>query len=124
MSAIIGASIFSVAVILSFLVTLGLPLGEFTMGGKYKVLPLKMRIASGLSVLIQLFAILTILQTGKIIKTGIPPDFVRGLCFFFAVYLTINVIMNFLSESKKEKYVMTPLSLISAFCFWSTALTA
>ena len=62
MSVIIGASIFSVIVILSILVTLGLPLGEFTMGGKYRILPLKMRIASGISVLIQLFAILVILS--------------------------------------------------------------
>lgn len=122
MSAIIGASIFSVVVIMSILVTLGFPFGEFTMGGKYKILPLKMRIASGISVLIQMFAIFVILQAGEIIDTGLPFGITRGACFFFAVYLTVNVIMNFLSTSKKEKYVMTPLSLIAAFCFWITAV--
>ena len=39
-----------------------------------------------------------------------------------AVYLSVNTIMNFLSKSKKEKYIMTPLSLIAAICFWITAL--
>ena len=124
MSAIIGASIFSVLVILSLLVTLGLPFGEFTMGGKYKVLPVKMRILSGISVVIQLLAILVILQAGRVIDQNLPFGLIRGLCFFFAVYLTINVIMNFLSNSKKEKYIMTPISLIAALCFWITALTA
>ena len=34
----------------------------------------------------------------------------------------LNTVMNCISKSKKEKVVMTPLSLISAICFWVTAL--
>ena len=34
----------------------------------------------------------------------------------------VNTIMNFISKSKKEKYVMTPLSFVAAICFWITAL--
>ena len=37
MVAIIGASVFSVVIVLSFLIICGLPLGELTMGGQYKV---------------------------------------------------------------------------------------
>lgn len=36
---IVGAMIFGLIALLTLLVTLGLPLGEFTMGGKHKVLP-------------------------------------------------------------------------------------
>jgi len=39
-----------------------------------------------------------------------------------AIYLSFNTIMNFISKSKKEKYVMTPLSFVAAICFWITAL--
>lgn len=39
-----------------------------------------------------------------------------------AIYLTLNTIMNFVSMSKKEKYIITPLSFVSALCFWITAL--
>ena len=39
MVAVIGASVFSIVIILSFLIICGLPLGELTMGGQYKVFP-------------------------------------------------------------------------------------
>ena len=44
MVAIIGAITFSVVIILSVLIICGLPLGELTMGGQYKVFPKKLRI--------------------------------------------------------------------------------
>lgn len=122
MSSILGALLFAVIAVLTLLVTLGLPLGEFTLGGKYKILPPKMRIASGVSFFIQILAIVVILQTGGVINTFIPFRTARGICFFFAAYLVLNSIMNFSSKSKKEKLVMTPLSLIASICFWITAL--
>lgn len=39
-----------------------------------------------------------------------------------AMYLTLNTFLNFISKSKKEKYIMSPLSLVAAICFWITAL--
>lgn len=36
--------IFGIIAVLTLLVTIGLPLGEFTLGGKFKVLPSKMRV--------------------------------------------------------------------------------
>lgn len=44
MAAIIVASVFSITIILSFLIILGVPLGELTMGGKYKVFPKNLRL--------------------------------------------------------------------------------
>ena len=44
MIAIIGALAFSVVIILSILIICGLPLGELTMGGQYKVFPNKIKI--------------------------------------------------------------------------------
>ncbi len=120
---IIGAVLFTLVAILTFLVTIGLPLGEFTMGGRFRVVPPKMRIATGISFFIQVFASLIILQVGEIISLGIPQKVAKGICIFFAIYLLINTIMNFCSTSKKEKYVMTPLSLITSICFFVTAFT-
>ena len=40
-----------------------------------------------------------------------------------AVYLSLNTVMNFISKSKKEKYIMTPLSFIAAVCFWISAVS-
>ena len=61
---IVGAMIFGLIALLTLLVTLGLPLGEFTMGGKHKVLPIEMRFASGSAFIFQLIAIVSILYVG------------------------------------------------------------
>jgi len=119
-SAWIGSITFFGAVILYILLSLGLPYGEFAMGGRHRIMPSQMRVACGVSVVIQLVAILYLLQAGNVISIGLPFD--RRVCYFFAVYLMLNTIMNLLSRSMKEKLVMTPLSLITAICFGITAM--
>lgn len=119
-SAWIGSITFLGAVILYILLSLGLPYGEFAMGGRHRIMPSQMRVACGVSVVIQLVAILYLLQAGNVISIGLPFD--RRVCYFFAVYLMLNTIMNLLSRSMREKLVMTPLSLITAICFGITAM--
>lgn len=120
LSAWIGSFIFAGAAVFYILLTLGLPYGEFAMGGKHRIMPSQMRVACAVSVVIQLLAILYLLQAGHVISIGLPFD--RGVCYFFAVYLILNTVMNLLSDSKKERFVMTPLSLVTAICFGFTAI--
>ena len=122
MFSILGAVLFGVIAIMTVLVACGLPLGEFTMGGQHKILPKKFRLASVVSVAIQIFAIIIILQAGGFIPLWLSFKVTKYICFFFAAYLSLNTIMNMISKSKKEKYVMTPISLIAGICFWITAL--
>ncbi len=122
MFSIIGAILFLFIIVMTVLVACGLPLGEFTMGGQYKILPKKMRIKAIISLIIQAFAIVIVLQAGGYIPLWFSFKATKYTCFFFAGYLSLNVLMNLISKSKKEKYVMTPLSLITAISFWITAL--
>ena len=112
MIAIIGASTFSVVIILSVLLICGLPLGELTMGGIVLVLQL----------VLQMFFVIIILQMGGIVPLWFSRNITKIICVIMAAYLSLNTVMNCISKSKKEKVVMTPLSLISAICFWATAL--
>ena len=121
MFSILGAVLFGVIAIMTVLVAYGLPLGEFTMGGQHKILPKKFRLAAVVSVAIQIFAMIIILQAGGLLPLWFSFKITKYICFFFAAYLSLNTIMNMISKSKKEKYVMTPLSLIAAICFWITA---
>ena len=121
MLSILGAVLFGIVAIMTALVACGLPLGEFTMGGQHKILPKKLRVAAVISVAIQIFAMIIILQAGGFISLGLPFKATKYICFFFAAYLSLNTIMNMISKSRKEKYVMTPLSLIVGICFWITA---
>ena len=121
MFAILGAVIFGVIATMTILVACGLPLGEYTMGGQHKVLPKNLRVAAVISVAIQIFAMIIILQAGGFIPLWFSFKVTKYICFFFAAYLSLNTIMNMISKSRKERFVMTPLSLIAGICFWITA---
>ena len=122
MVAIIGAITFSVVIILSVLIICGLPLGELTMGGQYKVFPKKLRIVLVTQLIFQIFFVIVILQMGDFFPLWFSKKVTKIICIVMAVYLSLNTIMNFVSKSKKEKCIMTPLSFVAAVCFWITAL--
>ena len=118
---ILGPVIFGVIATMTVLVACGLPFGEFTMGGQHKILPKNLRVAAVISVAIQIFAMIIILQAGGFIPLWFSFKVTKYICFFFAAYLSLNTIMNMISKSRKERFVMTPLSLIAGICFWITA---
>ena len=122
MVAIIGAITFSVVIILSVLIICGLPLGELTMGGQYKVFPKKLRIVLVTQLILQIFFVIVILQMGGFFPLWFSEKVTKIICIVMAVYLSLNTVMNFVSKSKKEKCIMTPLSFVAAICFWIIAL--
>lgn len=99
------------------LLALGLPLGEFAMGGYYKVLPCKLRVVSTINAIILLFMGVVFLQHTNVINIFhvLPTNI---LVWVITVFLGFNTIANLLSRSTKERYVMTPLSSIAfILCF-------
>ena len=122
MISIIGAGAFSIVIILSILIICGLPLGELTMGGQYKVFPQKLRIVLVTQLILQVFFVLIILQMGEIIPLLFSYNVTKIIGIVMAIYLSLNTVMNLISKSKKEKYIMTPLSFVAAICFWITAI--
>ena len=113
----IGAALLVVVIILSILLICGLPLGELTMGGKYKVWPGKLRLLAVSQLLVQIFALYILLSAGGIAPVFISLKAVKITCIVFAVFFGGNTVMNLFSTSKKERCVMTPMSLIEAVCF-------
>lgn len=122
MASIIGAGAFSIVVILSILIILGFPLGELTMGGRYKVFPKKSRIVLVTQLILQVFFVIIILQMGEVIPLWFSHKVTKIIGIVMAIYLSLNTVMNLISKSKKERYIMTPLSLVTAICFWITVL--
>ena len=120
---IIGALVFMAVMLLSILIMCGLPLGEFTMGGAYKVFPKKLRIIMLFQIILQVFFVVIILQCGCIMSLWFSKKTTKIICIVIASYLSINTLMNLASKSKKEKYIMTPLSTLAAICYWITALS-
>lgn len=111
-STIIVAILFVSIAVFQLLLTLGYPLGEFTMGGYYKVLPKKLRVVSGISAIILIFMGIVFLQHTNVINiTNILPT--NLLVWIITIFLGLSTIANLISQSKKERFVMTPLSGIA-----------
>ncbi len=64
MIVIVGANLMLVVIILSILLLFGLPLGELTMGGQYRVFPKKLKILLVTQLVLQIFFVIIILQMG------------------------------------------------------------
>ena len=120
-SSITGAVLLLAVAIMEVLLIIGLPLGEFTMGGRHKVLPPMYRIFAASSIILQLFGATMLLQGGGLMNMWFAGKVIKIICFVFAGFFAVNTIMNIISPSKKEKYVMTPLAAIEACCFAVTA---
>ena len=122
MTAIIGAVLLFLVVIMSVALIFGAPLGAFTLGGHFKVFPAKLRIVLAVQLLLQVFFAVILLQLGGYMSLWLSHNVTKIVGIAFAVYLTLNCFGNMFSKSKKEKIVMTPLSVITAVCYWVNAL--
>ncbi|WLV25200.1 hypothetical protein QR721_02930 [Aciduricibacillus chroicocephali] len=108
-SAIFLAIIFVSIAVFQILLSLGSPFGEYAMGGKYKVLPKKLRFVSVINAVILLCMGVVILQHKDVISgLGFLPTGI--LVWAITIFLGLNTIANIISRSKKERKVMTPLS--------------
>ena len=114
----VGAGLLLVVIILSILLICGFPLGELTMGGRYKgVWPKELRIIAIGQLLVQLFALYILLAAGAVVPMLFLEKVTKIICFVFAAFFVSNTFMNLFSKSKKEKYIMTPMSAIEVICF-------
>lgn len=119
-SSIIVAVIFVSLAIFQELLTLGLPLGEFTLGGYDKILPKKLRTVSAISSLILLFMAVVVLKHAEVLN-GLDFLPTNVLMWVITIALALMTLANAISQSKKEKYTMTPLSgLAFLLCLYIT----
>lgn len=121
-AAMIGALALLPIIGLYVLLVAGFPYGEFAMGGKYKVVPKEKRFIFVISIIVQVCASVVILQTAGILPLVFSALATRRICYLFAVFFSFNIFTNALSKSRKERLVMTPLSMGIAVCFWLTAI--
>lgn len=108
-SSIIVAIMFVSLAIFQVLLTLGYPFGEFTLGGYYKILPKKLRIVSAVSALILLFMGLVFLKHSNVLN-GLDFLPTNILVWIIIISLGFMTLANLISQSKKERHTMTPLS--------------
>ena len=92
----------------------GAPFGRLAWGGQDRVLPVRKRLGSVVSIgLYLIFAVLVLQRAG--LATVLPwPGFVEVAVWVLAGYFTLGVVLNGLSRSRPERWTMAPLCAVLA----------
>lgn len=103
--------------LLQLSITFGAPFGEYVLGGENRVLPKKMRFVSFTYFVIFIFVSMAYLQWGNVLYMGLNAVSVKTILIVNMIFLAYAIIGNgMLTKSKKEKYVMTPFSIVQFIC--------
>ncbi len=109
--------------VLHIMLSIGLPIGEYVLGGKNKIIPKRKRYIN--VILAFVFSFLGVFYIGKAIP--IPFQFSdimsKIIMILYSLFLLYAIIGNtFFTKSKKEKIVMIPASAVGFVCSFFTLL--
>lgn len=91
----------------------GSPLGHFAWGGRNRVLPVGIRIASAVTIPLYVAMIFLLLDRAGIIS-ALADDTARIGGWILVGYFATGIVMNLASRSRPERNVMTPIVLALA----------
>jgi hypothetical protein len=114
--AAIAVVIMGLLMVFQILLAAGLPLGRAAWGGEHSVLPSNLRVGSLLAVLILGFAVYVVLARSGFLAPGAGSRPLRIITWAYAGYFSLNVLMNALSGSPPERYIMTPVAAVLVIC--------
>ena len=121
-AAIIFTGLIALLAIFQLALVFGAPLGRFAWGGQNDVLPTRLRRGSIFAILLYVAFSIILLSASGIITIAVLEPVGGLLCWMIVVYLSFGVVMNALSRSKPERFVMTPVAAILAACALVVAL--
>ena len=113
-AAIVTCVLLGLLALFQIALALGAPLGEFAWGGKSKVLPTRLRIGSIVSVLIYALIASILLERAGLTQILGNAAVVQVAAWVVFAYFVLGILMNAISRSKKERFAMTPLTVILA----------
>lgn len=108
--------------VLHILLSVGVPIGEYVLGGKNKIIPKEKRYVNIILALIFMFLGSFYWGTAYALF-HIPETAAKTIMILYTLFLAYAVIGNtFFTGSRKEKLVMIPASVIGFICSLSALL--
>lgn len=110
---ILAAVFFAVMTVFQFALAAGVPWGKAAYGGANQVLPLRLRLTSGMAVAIWGVSLLLVIQRYR--GEGLAflnANNVTLMLWIVVAYLTLGVLMNAISPSELERKIWTPATLV------------
>ncbi len=121
--AVVASVLLLLLAVFQLLLAMGVPWGRAAWRGVHRILPGRLRIASLAAVPVLLVAVWVVLARSDLAAPGASPLGIRMLAWAFAVYFSLNTVGNLASRSEIEKWLMTPVALALATCFFAVALS-
>ncbi len=113
---LVGLAVFQLAL------ALGAPWGRFAWGGQHeRELPTRLRVGSAVSIVLYALFAVVLLDRAEVVDV-LPDGLSRVAAWVLLAYLTLGVVVNGISRSRPERYVMTPVTLVLAVCTLLVAL--
>lgn len=106
------AILMAVVILFQFGLTIGLPWGEASMGGKFPgKYPPKMRVVSFLNMIILSFITIIILVKADIMLSPFKP-FSNVAVWFVVAFAAIGAVLNTITQSKIERRIWAPVTIL------------
>lgn len=122
-AAVVFTVLFAGLSVLQLLVASGRPYGRLVWGGQHEVLPFRLRVGSVASVVLYAAFCALLLSRAGLLPGGGSGAVAVGT-WVLVGYLGLGVVVNGISRSRPERFVMTPLTLVLAACASTVALGA
>lgn len=120
--AILATIALGVIALLHLALALGAPFGRLAWGGRHRVLPGRLRVASGLAVLGCIGSSIVMLSHVGLLSL-VSGTWLVVTSWAVCVYFALGIVRNLLSKSKHERYTMTVVNLLLAVCALVVALS-
>lgn len=109
--------------VLHIMLSIGLPIGEYVLGGEHKIIPKEKRYINIIFAFIFLFLGLFYISTAIYVPFQISKTASKIIMILYSLFLAYAIIGNiFFTKSRKEKFVMIPASCIGFVCSFFTLL--
>lgn len=103
--------------VLHIMLSIGLPIGEYVLGGEHKIIPKEKRYINIIFAFIFLFLGLFYISTAIYVPFHVSKTASKIIMILYSLFLSYAIIGNiFFTKSRKEKLVMIPASCMGFVC--------
>ena len=111
--------------ILHILLIIGMPIGEYVLGGKNRVIPRHKRYINAILAVIFFLLGICYMEKAELIFLPISELALRIIMIIYTLFLAYAIVGNtFFTKSKKEKMVMIPASVFGFICSVMTLIVS
>ncbi|MGI3185481.1 hypothetical protein [Nioella aestuarii] len=113
-AAMIGVLAFAWLTLFQVVLAAGAPLGRLAWGGVHRTLPTQLRVASAVSALVAVLALITVAQSGGMISPLLPGGWLRPILWVLVALFGLSVLANLFGAKGLERLHGVPLALLCA----------